>query len=360
VESDQLPRRSRRLLQLPPVFESLPSKRNRVISSGTHTSTFQTCDPTRMSTESSLQNTGSSSTPNPTIINGTPLTPISITVAVMEAYTGTMARPLVNASSLPSNPFGGFVHSPSYNVQTIPMASSPFSYGIPNFTSYFSTAIQAAGHNASLGLGGTTPPYTPSLFSGSHIPQANPNVGTIPILKPRSNACMDGWNNPASGQVLPYIPIPLVSIPNNSFGMMNQLQSSKFPPGGGQYYTLGTPQPRSNPFRGSFNNPQLGSNPTGGNFHNPYQNIPAGMMPNPYFTNHPGGGSYNFRQGFGPHQNPGWNAVPNAQSFAGGWVQVSQPRIPFLATLNLPDLSKLMNDLVSHDPTWPPVPTKLS
>jgi hypothetical protein len=38
---------------------------------------------------------------------------------------------------------------------------------------------------------------------------------------------------------------------------------------------------------------------------------------------------------------------------------VSQPRIPFLAMLNLPDLSKLMNDPVIHDPTWPPVPTKL-
>jgi hypothetical protein len=38
---------------------------------------------------------------------------------------------------------------------------------------------------------------------------------------------------------------------------------------------------------------------------------------------------------------------------------MSQPRLPFLATLNLPDLSKLMNDLVCHDPTWPPIPTKL-
>jgi hypothetical protein len=38
---------------------------------------------------------------------------------------------------------------------------------------------------------------------------------------------------------------------------------------------------------------------------------------------------------------------------------VSQPRIPFLATLNLPDLSKLMNELVSHDPSWTPVLTKL-
>jgi hypothetical protein len=38
---------------------------------------------------------------------------------------------------------------------------------------------------------------------------------------------------------------------------------------------------------------------------------------------------------------------------------MSQPRLPFLATLNLPDLSKLMNDPVSHDPTWPPIPTKI-
>jgi hypothetical protein len=38
---------------------------------------------------------------------------------------------------------------------------------------------------------------------------------------------------------------------------------------------------------------------------------------------------------------------------------MSQPCLPFLSMLNLPDLSKLMNDLVSCDPTWPPVPTKL-
>ena len=35
------------------------------------------------------------------------------------------------------------------------------------------------------------------------------------------------------------------------------------------------------------------------------------------------------------------------------------PKFLFLATLNLPDLSKLMNDPVRHDPLWPPVPTKL-
>jgi hypothetical protein len=36
-----------------------------------------------------------------------------------------------------------------------------------------------------------------------------------------------------------------------------------------------------------------------------------------------------------------------------------KPYLPFLAMLNLPELSKLMNDPISHDPTWPPIPTKL-
>jgi hypothetical protein len=96
-----------------------------------------------MSTESSIQNTGSSSTPISTIINGTPSTPTTTTIVGSEAYTGTMAHPVVNDSSLASNPFGGLGHSSGYNVQSIPMASSPFSYGMPNFTSQFSTAIPA-------------------------------------------------------------------------------------------------------------------------------------------------------------------------------------------------------------------------
>jgi hypothetical protein len=30
-----------------------------------------------------------------------------------------------------------------------------------------------------------------------------------------------------------------------------------------------------------------------------------------------------------------------------------------LGTLNLPDLSKLINDPIRHSPDWPPIPTKL-
>ena len=38
---------------------------------------------------------------------------------------------------------------------------------------------------------------------------------------------------------------------------------------------------------------------------------------------------------------------------------MAQPRLPFLAMLNFPDLSRLTNDTVSHDPTWLVVPSKL-
>jgi hypothetical protein len=58
MEQDQLPRRSRRLLKLPPHLESLPkfpSKRRKVNKRGTYISTSQTCDYPVMSTESSLK-----------------------------------------------------------------------------------------------------------------------------------------------------------------------------------------------------------------------------------------------------------------------------------------------------------------
>jgi hypothetical protein len=34
-------------------------------------------------------------------------------------------------------------------------------------------------------------------------------------------------------------------------------------------------------------------------------------------------------------------------------------QIPYLASLNIPDLRKLTNDPILHDPTWPAMPTKL-
>ena len=91
--------------------------------------------------------------PTPTIVNGTPSTPATTMVVVPEAPILIVACTIVNTQPIAMNPFGSLGHSPSYNVQSIPMASSPFSYGMPNFTSQFSNSIPTAGPNSSIGLG---------------------------------------------------------------------------------------------------------------------------------------------------------------------------------------------------------------
>ena len=66
-----------------------------------------------------------------------------------------------------------------------------------------------------------------------------------------------------------------------------------------------------------------------------------------------GGGYYG--QGHGIYSNQPYMS----QNYQEAWHRLAQPRLPFLATLNLPDLSRLMNNLVSHDLSWPAFPNKL-
>jgi hypothetical protein len=189
------------------------------------------------------------------------------------------------------------------------MASSPFSYGMLKFTSQFSNGILIVVPNDSIGLGGTTPPYTPFSFGSSQIPQTTPNMGGIHAFNPGSNPLTFGWNNQLGGQdstqVSSYTPTSLELILTNMFGMMNPPLSYGFTCGGGHFHALGNPQPRSNPARGKF--------------YNPHQNIPTGMMPNQTFMNQTKGGSYNPGQGHGTYQNPGWAAVPQTKYFQGAW-----------------------------------------
>jgi hypothetical protein len=60
-------------------------------------------------------------------------------------------------------------------------------------------------------------------------------------------------------------------------------------------------------------------------------------------------------------QQPNFSWQPGASQTPGpffpGYQQ--QPKLPFLATLHLPDLTRLLNDPICHDPRWPPMPTKL-
>jgi hypothetical protein len=151
-------------------------------------------------------------------------------VVVLEVPIINMAQSIVNSQDTSLNPFGSLSHSPGYNVQSILMASSPFSYGMPNFTSQFLNSIPAIGPNDSIGIRGSTPPYTRFSFGGSQIPKMTPNMGGIPTFNLGSNPPTSGWN---SQQVLSYNATSSMQILTNTFGMTNPPLSSGFQPGGG-------------------------------------------------------------------------------------------------------------------------------
>ena len=72
--------------------------------------------------------------------------------------------------------------------------------------------------------------------------------------------------------------------------------------------------------------------PQGTPNYNPYMQPYMGQM---------GGGYYPTGQGHGVYRNqPYMN-----QSYQGAWHQPAQPKLPFLATLNLPHLSILKNQV---------------
>jgi hypothetical protein len=187
------------------------------------------------------------------------------------------------------------------------MTYIPFSYGMPNFTSQFSSSIPTSNHNPSIGLGGMAPPHIPHLFGAANIPQKTPTVGIQPPFHPVSNHShhVPGWRNQLGEQVVSYDPYftPTSStlISTKMFNMKNLPLSSGFPPRGGQFH--------------NFCNPQHGDTLVGGNVYNPHHNIPTGMVPNQPLVNQFGGGVFKPRQGHGAYHNPVCDAIPQHQYF---------------------------------------------
>jgi hypothetical protein len=165
------------------------------------------------------------------------------------------------------------------------MTSIIFSYGMLNTTSKFPSSIPANNTNPCIGLGGMVPLHIPLSFGGSHIPQMNPMVEIQPPFQLGSNPSLNapGWSNQLVRQADSYVPsfTPTSStpIPNNTFGLENPPISFGFPPKGGQYHTLGNPQPRATQ--------------AGGSIHNPHYNIPTRMVPNKPLMNQFEGVFYN-------------------------------------------------------------------
>ena len=90
---------------------------------------------------------------------------------------------------------------------------------------------------------------------------------------------------------------------------------------------------------------QYGTSPNYGFVAPTSQGPPHYATSTPPYTGHTGGGHYG--QGHGGNQ---------SYMNQGAVHRPHHPRLPFLVTLNLPDLSRLTNDPVAHDPAWPAVP----
>jgi hypothetical protein len=59
-------------------------------------------------------------------------------------------------------------------------------------------------------------------------------------------------------------------------------------------------------------------------------------------------------------QQPKFSWKPGASPISGSYppIHTQQTKLPFMATLHLPDLSRLLNDPICHDPRWSAMPTK--
>jgi hypothetical protein len=203
---------------------------------------------------------------------------------------------------------------------------NPLSSTGQSFTSGFQilrTPPQVGGHpptGGQLPFGGH-PHAGGQPQSGAYHQPYGQNVSTTP----------NSWN------------IPFPGNPQFSRGHNPQAPQQPLPPQGTHLYPPygQTPNPSYNPQNPS-SYPLLAhvsrtpSNPVYPGQHQPYTRGPTGYNypPNPVY---------------GP------TSVPMPHQY---YPQVNR-QLPFLATLDLPDLSRLTNDPIFHSPVWPAIPAKL-
>jgi hypothetical protein len=229
-----------------------------------------------------------------------------------------------------------------------------------------------------------TPPQTPAgspggpQFPGHPIPgfiptlpqfpTGNPNAGSIiPTVAPNVQVPVGGQGStfpfpghtatiaqPTVGIQLPGGTIPLVGAPTSPLGQnippalaqyWNQLMQN-FPQNAGGQQAVPTP---GQPYPG-VTNPIWGSGQT-------TQPQTQGQNPWGYYPIQPPqgqpGSSLWGKTAYAPTGLP-TGLPPQSHQYP----QVNR-QLPFLATLDLPDLSRILNDPIRHSPQWPAIPAKL-
>jgi hypothetical protein len=322
----------------------------------------------------------------------------SVRATTVSAATTSQSEPIPSIAAA-TNPF-------------IPNATgAPFSYGMPSsgtipaLTSSMSQTVGlgAGSSNASLQgqPGGNHVLFSAFPYAGGHIPPSSPSLGgphQQAAGQPTHTSSLGTGSQGQPGQTLPAGSSPFFW--NGAFGN-NTLTPGAFPSGGTPIFGQSHPAQGTIPTLGAnipgpWNSGQ-GSNPAtgmpfwGNAFHNQWNPGQATMpLPTGPAWNNPSQSPQNTMnaqnsmsfmgnqptmspqmqnpfagqgQSFYPQpgQQPNFSWQPGASQTPGpfypGYQQ--QPKLPFLATLHLPDLTRLLNDPICHDPRWPPMPTKL-
>jgi hypothetical protein len=218
---------------------------------------------------------------------------------------------------------------------------------IPPSTPFIrSGPFQSSGPNPAWGWGTSMGSGSQSTSMSSTSTPSHFTVGSRVTLSPHP---VSAGGNPFPGQFVPWKG-PLSS----SRGVVGEYPSPRPVESLSRDVTRGKPLSRSvYPHARIFSFP-WGS--AGGNLGFPLGNQMGGGFPP--FNQGPQG----FIPSSGSIENSFWK--PGASynprpSFQAAHQSMTQPRLPFLETLHFPDLSKLMNDPIHHDPSWPAVPTKL-
>jgi len=174
-------------------------------------------------------------------------------------------------------------------------------------------------------------------FGSGHIPHSNPTVGSMPSSSiGQSNNPFQGWNNPgvnSAGTGNPFIG----QQGNRPYSTVSSFQS--IPPLASAW----------NPYQG-LSTPY---HSLGGNFAG-YGGYTAGVGQTPNFAGSQGlpfgsAGSTSYFGQPGASQILGQYFQNFGSSTQSGWNPQGHPRLPFLATLNLPDLTKLTNDPIKYN-----------
>jgi hypothetical protein len=214
---------------------------------------------------------------------------------------------------------------------TLSATGPPFSYGMPSsgtspvlsYSTSQTLGLGAGSSNAPLQghMGGTSAPFNAFPYGGGHIPPSSPSLGGThqQSTGPPTHHSLFG----AGSQGPPAHNMSIGSTPFSLFGAFgnNAFSSASFLTGGNPGYRQPIPMQGTIPAQGA--NPGTSST----------------------------SGPWNSWQG----------SVPSIQTlgpFCHGCNQ--QPKLPFLETLHLLDLKRLLNDPICHNPHWPPMSDEVS